>query len=245
MSSPDQNALGLLDGIPEPLRYETTSEDPDDVAWKVASLIPRRGRVLDVGCGTGSTTQIISRLTGLEVLGVEPDEQRRSVAASRGVKIAGAYLTAELAKEIGPFETIVFADVLEHLPSPGDLIQTAKTALSPGGSIVASVPNVAHWTVRFDLLRGRFQYADCGIMDATHLRWFTANSIESLFSKFGFVVTEHLYTVNYALFQNRGGLPFKLFGENTRKRILSALVRSYPRMFGCQHVIRAELRFAQ
>src|SRR5262245_42234591 len=82
-------------------------------------------------------------------------------------------VSEEFLREHGRFDTIVLADVIEHLPDPAEMVSLLKQGLVPDGSIVASVPNVAHWFVRIDLLRGSFNYQEMGIMDATHLRWFT------------------------------------------------------------------------
>jgi SAM-dependent methyltransferase len=208
MASPDGNSLGFLRSIPNPLRYDHQSSDPDDVATKLAALVSRTGRVLDVGCGTGSVTEIIKNKTGADVIGIEPDPERQARAVKRGLKVYCGFLSEEFLYQHGPFQTILFADVLEHLPSPGEMLLLAKKGLAPGGAIVASVPNVAHFFVRVKLLCGRFEYRDCGIMDATHLRWFTTDTLHFFFSNLGFAVTDHLYTVNTGMAEY-GALPFR------------------------------------
>src|ERR1035441_5733907 len=87
MSSPDNNSLGILSTYPNSIRYEFTSRDPDDVAMKIASLISKNSRVLDVGCGTGPTTEIIAQETQARVVGIEPDAARKSFACSRGLNV--------------------------------------------------------------------------------------------------------------------------------------------------------------
>jgi hypothetical protein len=128
------------------------------------------------------------------------------------------------------------------LPNPGELVLLAKKGLVPGGAIVASVPNVAHWFVRLDLLRGRFEYQDCGIMDATHLRWFTRNTLHKFFENLGLRVTDHLYTLNTGMGEYNRCRPWKWFPQTMRYRILRQLLKSYPTLFGCQHVVRASLQ---
>ena len=156
MTSPDQNATGFLDRSPDYLRYENQSRDPDDVGMKLASLIRPKSRILDVGCGTGSITELIERETGASIVGIEPDPERVAVARERGLNVVEGILSLEFLEQFGPFETILFADVLEHLPNPGEQILLAKAGLAADGSILASVPNIAHWFTRVNLLRGRF-----------------------------------------------------------------------------------------
>ena len=237
MQSPDLNSIGFLRTNPNALRYENQSTDPDDVGPKLASLVSRTGRVLDVGCGTGSVTEIIKARTGTEVVGIEPDPARQAMAAKRGLNVYCGLLTEEFVKQHGPFETIIFADVLEHLPSPGEILRIAKKGLAPGGAIVASVPNVAHFFVRMNLLFGRFEYTDSGIMDATHLRWFTKENLHSFFENLGLRVTDHLYTVNTTM-SEYGRRPWRWLPYE--RRLIRLMVRAFPTLFGCQHVVRAE-----
>lgn len=236
MASPDRNSLGFLRHSPNALRYENQSTDPDDVAMKLASLVSGKGRILDVGCGTGSVTEIIKARTGAEVIGIEPDSDRQSIAIARGLEVYRGLLTEEFLLTHGPFQTILFADVLEHLQNPGEILLIAKKGLAPGGTIVASVPNVAHFFVRMKLLCGRFDYRDCGIMDATHLRWFTRKTLHSFFSNLGFSVTDHLYTVNTSM-AGYGSAPFRWMPY--KGAVMKAMVRMFPDLWGCQHVVRA------
>src|SRR4051812_40210561 len=168
---PDGHSQGFLTKSVDPLRYDGQLNDPDEVVGVIIDMIPPGARVLDVGCGTGSVSVQIIANGNATLVGVEPDEVRASKARERGVVVRSGILTPELIDDLGKFDIVLFADVLEHLPDPHSMLELAKTALAPGGRIVASVPNIAHWSVRSDLLRGKFNYRDWGIMDATHLRW--------------------------------------------------------------------------
>ncbi len=229
--------MGFLRGTVNALRYENHSTDPGDVGPKLASLVSLTGRVLDVGCGTGSITEIIKLRTRTEVIGIEPDPARSAAAVARGLNVHCGFLSEDFLAKYGPFDTIVFADVLEHLPNPGQMLLIAKQGLAAGGSIVASVPNVGHFFIRMNLLRGRFEYRDCGIMDATHLRWFTKATLNQFFENLGFTVTSHLYTVNSEMPEYNGRpwrwLPYK-------RGLINLLVRAFPNLFGCQHVVQAK-----
>ena len=94
---------------------------------------------------------------------------------------------AELAGE--EFDVVLFADVLEHLKEPGDVLRRVRPFVAENGSVIASIPNVAHGSVRLALLSGEFRYRDWGLLDDTHLRFFTRASIQDLFEETGYVVT--------------------------------------------------------
>ena len=95
---------------------------------------------------------------------------------------------------LGEFDVVLYMDVLGSIWPIRAELRAAREVLAPGGAVIASIPNVAHWSVRMDLLRGRFDYARYGIMDATHLRWFTARTVHALFASAGLSVVEHRYS---------------------------------------------------
>jgi hypothetical protein len=126
---------------------------------------------------------------GAKVAGVDNDAASVSEAQSVGVSARCADLDLVALSEIFPddrFEVVVFADVLEHLKNPDAVLLDSRSLLAPGGRVLASIPNVAHGNVRLNLLLGRFDYATLGLLDATHLRFFTGDTIGQLFSDAGF-----------------------------------------------------------
>lgn len=88
------------------------------------------------------------------------------------------------------FDCITFLDVLEHSAEPQRMLERARELLAPGGCVVASIPNVGHWSVVADLLEGRWDYAPSGILCVTHLRFFTRTSIETLFAEAGYAIEQ-------------------------------------------------------
>ena len=90
---------------------------------------------------------------------------------------------------------IVFGDVLEHLLDPATVLTSSLELLRPGGSIVISIPNVAHGAVRLALLQGRWNYTDTGLLDKTHIRFFTLTPCSRCWSRPGLSVTEFRSTV--------------------------------------------------
>src|SRR5437016_12769572 len=100
----------------------------------------------------------------------------------------------------GAFDAIVYGDVLEHLHDPARVLAALNRGLAPGGQAVISVPNVAHLWVRLSLAAGRFEYADRGILDRTHLRFFTRRSLGALLTGAGLRV-ERLTATPAPLYQ--------------------------------------------
>lgn len=201
-------------------------------------MITRGARVLDVGCSSGAMSILIRDHRDAEVVGVEPNTDRASVARERGIEVHVGLMSASLLGTMKPFDFIIFADVLEHVPNPAMLLHDAKGALRPGGSIIASIPNIAHWSVRFELLRGRFDYTPKGIMDATHLRWFTAKTVRRLFSVEGLEIVDYRAAAGAAqpfYFEP----PWGWMSRKLRDPIINRAARSWPTLFGFQHVVRA------
>ena len=194
-----------------------------------------------MGCGTGVLTRILADKCRAEFVGIEPDPVRAARAIARDLEVRVGYLTQKLIREIGSFDVVLFADVLEHLPNPQSMLLLSRGALKRRGAVIVSVPNVAHWSVRLCLLRGRFQQQEWGIMDATHLRWFTADSIRSLIGSSGFKATEYRATAGQGLPDNDGRAPLRWLPANYRTHFLRVAARHWPTLFGAQHVIKAEM----
>jgi 2-polyprenyl-3-methyl-5-hydroxy-6-metoxy-1,4-benzoquinol methylase len=164
---------------------------------QVLGILARYARagqsVLDVGTGGGVLgAQLAGR--GLHCIGVEIDAE----AAAAARPFYEAMHVIDLSREGLPgahtFDWIVLADVLEHIPDPGSLLERCRMALRPGGRVIVSVPNVAHAWVRLCVLFGRFPYADRGILDRTHLRYFTWRTLGDLLAEHGFRVLERHVT---------------------------------------------------
>ncbi|HUY23045.1 MAG TPA: class I SAM-dependent methyltransferase [Acidimicrobiales bacterium] len=156
-----------------------------------------RRRVLDVGCGYGALGQEF-RDRGYEVWGIERDPTAVSRATERLDRVVTADLTDTdlIARELAGnrFETIVFSDVLEHMPDPHGLVVGLLPHLAPGGRVIISVPNVANWHTRLSLLFGRFTYRDTGVLDRTHVRFFTVRSATEFVRGCGLQVRSMHYT---------------------------------------------------
>lgn len=136
------------------------------------------------------------------------------------------------------FDAVVCADVLEHLPDPVPVLARVRSWISPGGRLFVSVPNVANVAVRLSLLAGRFEYADRGILDRTHLRFFTRRSARRLVEGAGFRIVRILPTP----------IPAELAFAPLRRPPLRGVSRGlfrlaarvWPTLFGYQFLIEAE-----
>ncbi len=144
----------------------------------------RGRRVLDVGAADGLLARVLAE-RGWKVTGLEADP----AAAAAGAAHCERMLVADLDAGVPPlpeeFDAIVCADVLEHLRDPRGALAALRGALAPGGVVVISIPNIAHLWMRLSLLAGRFDYADRGILDRTHLRFFTRRSLGALVADAG------------------------------------------------------------
>jgi SAM-dependent methyltransferase len=241
MIAPDSSAAGLLANTPEPLRYGVnTSIDEAEISGLMRALMPSGVRVLDVGSGAGGPTLAINRDKGNDVVCIEPDLDRSKAAAALGLCVYHGFFDETACRELGKFDVVVLADVLEHQASPADMLNLAKTCLNDHGIILASVPNVAHWTVRLALLFGKFDYQDIGIMDATHLRWFTQKTFCKLLETKGFVVEDLRFSAGAWMSVYNSGL-MKWIPARIRRRAVIVLSRLAPRLYGCQLVVRGKL----
>jgi 2-polyprenyl-3-methyl-5-hydroxy-6-metoxy-1,4-benzoquinol methylase len=151
---------------------------------------PAARRVLDVGCGPGGFGHSLRQDDPTrERWAVELDADVAATAADHYDRmVVGPFPDA--VTELGArFDCIVFNDVLEHVVDPWATLRAATPLLAEGGAVVASIPNVRNARVVFDLaVRGNWTYTDIGILDRTHLRFFTARSIRQLFVDCGYVV---------------------------------------------------------
>jgi 2-polyprenyl-3-methyl-5-hydroxy-6-metoxy-1,4-benzoquinol methylase len=148
------------------------------------------GRVLEVGCGAGVLGERLkSSGKATHVTGVELSTHAASLARSRLDEVRiGDIESMPLDAWHGQFDTLVVADVLEHLRDPWAALFRLRDCLKDDGTVVASIPNIAHYKIIKKLLFTEWRYEPGGILDHTHLRFFTRGSIEDLFRNAGFEI---------------------------------------------------------
>jgi O-antigen biosynthesis protein len=148
-------------------------------------------RIIDFGCATGYFPALLSQ-SGYLVTGVEINPDAAKIAEAFCDKVIVADLDVTSIQELFPsekFDIATFGDVLEHLRNPWKILRDVQHILKPNGIVVASIPNIAHGDVRLALLQGDFDYSPQGILDNTHLRFFTKKTVEALFEETGYLIT--------------------------------------------------------
>ena len=167
--------------------YRVDIKNSNDSKAILANHIRKNTRCLDVGCGVGYLGEALSKYKNTETYGIELDKKAVEYARKdeKYVDVYNFSVTERKGKEFNrfadsklKFDYIVFADILEHVILPEDVILFFSNYLKPGGKILVSLPNVAH----FDIIRGltnkKFNYGHSGLLDNTHLRFFTKSSFK-------------------------------------------------------------------
>ena len=153
---------------------------------EVAALVPAGARrILDIGCSTGALGAALKARGGAEVVGIERDPARAAAAAARLDRVVTADLEGDV-EDLGRFDCLIAADVLEHLIDPWTTLRAFAARLEPGGIAVVSLPNVRYWETFWQLgRRGTWPRRSEGIFDRTHLRWFTLHDAHMLLIEAG------------------------------------------------------------
>jgi 2-polyprenyl-3-methyl-5-hydroxy-6-metoxy-1,4-benzoquinol methylase len=176
-------------------RYETPLGNRFGRNFIFVELAAQGKRILEFGCANGFISRHL-RERGCSVTGVENDHAAAEEARQWCEKVVVTDLNKqEWVEQVGrDFNTVLFGDVLEHLVHPEHALRMAAKVLAPDGRIIICLPNIAHWRVRASLLRGRFEYEPTGILDATHLRFFTIGSARKFIEDAGYrVVSTHFF----------------------------------------------------
>jgi 2-polyprenyl-3-methyl-5-hydroxy-6-metoxy-1,4-benzoquinol methylase len=167
---------------------EWTLADPANPLNRLVRIIPKGSRVLDIGAGNGMLARLLQHVHAeITVDGVEPDGA--AVIHARPCYRNLFHGTVEdfltQASESIDYDFIVLADLIEHLHNPERLLLLLKERLGRSGRICISTPNISFASVRVALLNGAFDYVDSGILERTHLRFFTLHSLNQLFTAVG------------------------------------------------------------
>ncbi len=221
---------GRLGRVNEPYAYKPSAHSSHG---RVLQMMQHRppARVLDVGCGPGWLAEALRR-QGHHVTGVDVAEEPG--VGGRTDNFIRADLETGIPDSVGAdFDVVIAADVIEHVRRPDVLLMEMAHRLATGGTIIASVPNISHWYPRGRTMIGLFDYDQRGILDTTHLRFFTRRSFTRLAKQVGLQPIARRHT----------GLPFDALGVGTERSlgraaalIDRALVRMWPTMFAYQFV---------
>jgi len=213
----------------EPYEYKPSANSSHAL---VLDLVPLGAplRILDVGCGPGWVAAELRR-RGHHVTGV--DLIAHEGIADRTDRFFSADVEHGLPDEVGSgFDVIIAADVIEHVRNPDELLADLAGRLGPHGLIIASVPNFAHWYPRLRVAAGLFDYDQRGILDRTHVRFFTRRSFRRVLANTGLATASEVYA----------GLPLDVLGvEGASGRVVGAVDglgrRLWPTLFAYQFVV--------
>jgi SAM-dependent methyltransferase len=219
--------------------YGRVSGDPQGVHRMALEMAGDARRAMDVGCGAGQVGALLKE-RGCYVVGVEPDPNAAALAREVLDEVVVDRVECFHREDlVGTFDTIMLLDVLEHVPDPLLALANLRKYITDGGGMIISIPNIGNWTVRKMVLRGNFHYEDYGILDRTHLRFFTWDSFTCLLDEARLRVAE----VRYAFWLDSHHYVRWCFAPLTRLRLLKPAVSKlgprFPRLFAFQFLVKA------
>lgn len=203
--------------------------DPLNIDRQSVSLIREGSRVLEIGCATGFVGEYLIKDKNCNVVGIElGKEESREAEKKLSLVFCGNIEDEKIVKDIAKlrkFDVIYASALVEHLKDPWEALRNWQKFMNKDGYLIITTSNIAHWTIRLNLLRGRFSYEDYGILDNTHLRFFTPVTFKKLVEDCG-------YKIEYfAIDPVGGGFP----------RISKYLSKLFPDIFAYQMLIKARI----
>lgn len=157
---------------------------------KIYKLIPYGSKVLEIGVGSGRLANILSMRKKCKVYCVEKEPAMANIAKTKCVEMLNIDIEeTELPYESGAFDCIILGNVLEHMKEPTKILTKLKKYLSENGFLIYSVPNIVNWHSRMTIFLGKFEYAESGVFDRTHLRFYNLNSAKKLAQEAGYMIT--------------------------------------------------------
>lgn len=212
------------------------SDEPAGTHMLLLNQVAPSSKVLDIGCAAGYLGQYLAIEKQCQMWGIEPDKGAAEAAKQNNYKfllnksIEEALVDPVLAGQ--RFDYILLGDVLEHLLYPERILELLKIFIQDNGRLLISLPNVAHYSIRFSLLRGKWNMKDSGIMDRTHLHFYTLKTAVGLLEERGWKIET---------IRPRGDLErwFRKIGlEKLGKKILFL----FPEFFSVQFIFSAQLK---
>lgn len=196
---------------------------------EAVDVIPETARkILDIGCGTGVLRDFLNQK--ITIHGITISEKEYEIAKNKLDKVFVFNLENGLPENIDKdYDIILASHVFEHIAYPDRLLDDIKKVLIPEGKLIVALPNIMHYKYRFKLISGNFDYEDAGVMDYTHLRWYTFSSAKILLEKSGFIIEKAYVSGELPLYRFSKYLPEKL--QLILKKILFGISKGF---FGMQ-----------
>jgi 2-polyprenyl-3-methyl-5-hydroxy-6-metoxy-1,4-benzoquinol methylase len=223
---------GGQQGVGEDTRDRIYDNAGNEPLLALAPAVP--GRALDCGCGAGANARLL-RARGWEVTGITLSPRERELAAPHCARVLLADLEEGLPDDVGTgYDLVVLSHVLEHLRHPERLLGAVKRLLQPEGVVLVALPNALFYPIRLRVLVGRCDYERDGILDETHLHFYSLASGAALLERSGLRLLEA---------RAEGGVPLRwirrLLSPEAVTRIDAAACRWRPSLFGRQVLYRA------
>lgn len=207
-------------GIFDPEKLELTNIDRQSVA-----LIPENLKVLELGCATGFMSRYLTKAKECQVVGVEIDSLAIKKASRWCFRVIEGDLdqkeTWQKIKKETPFDLVFASAIIEHLKDPWQVMKNIKQVLRKKGILVITTGNIGHWRMRLKLLLGKWEYEEYGLLDRTHLRFFTYKNFIDLIKESGF-------KIEFVGIDPAGGLKY-----------FNWLLKKFPNLYAYQVVIKA------
>jgi 2-polyprenyl-3-methyl-5-hydroxy-6-metoxy-1,4-benzoquinol methylase len=183
---------------------------------------PQAQNILEVGCAAGLTGKALREKGFKEIVGIEVNEEMAQKGKLYYDKLMiGDVEKISLSDEKEHFDCILYGDVLEHLVDPWQVLENHHASLKRGGTIICSIPNVRHYRImKMLFFKGKWEYTEDGIMDKTHLRFFTLDSIQRMLEKAGFEIRELVKKPS-------GAFWLKWLNRFLGNRLINLLARQY------------------
>jgi 2-polyprenyl-3-methyl-5-hydroxy-6-metoxy-1,4-benzoquinol methylase len=186
------------------------------------SQISPGSTVLELGPASGYMTQILAgKGCMVDAIEINPQDAAKAAPYCRKMIVGSLEEAANFAELPGPYHVVLMADVLEHLAAPENVLKLVREKLGPDGLALVSLPNIAFWKMRWALLAGRFDYTDTGILDRSHLRFFTLKTAAAMFHDAGFRLVNAVVPPR----------PIPRFG-----RLKMAIMKAWPALFSINMV---------
>lgn len=201
--------------------------DALNIDRQAVALVPNGAKILEIGCATGFLGEYLIKEKKCHVVGVEIGKNEAEVARKKlHLIIEGDIEDEKTLSEIpGTFDIVYASALIEHLKDPWKALRQWKKFLKKNGYLILTTSNIAHWSMRLELLRGKFLYQQYGVLDNTHLRFFTTETFQQLVSECGYIIE------NFSIDPVGGGYP----------KISKSLSKFFPNLFAYQMLIKARL----
>ncbi len=194
--------------------------------FAVLNSIPENSKnLLDIGCGNGG---LIDFYKG-KIDGITISESEYEIAEKRLNKVFLHNLEKGLPEKLDKYDVIIASHVLEHIAFPENLLLDIKKVMNEKSVFIIALPNIMHYKYRFKLIFGNFKYENTGVMDYTHLRWYTFHSTQKMLKKSGFKITKAFVDGELPFYRITKILP--KFVSNFSKKILFSISKGF---FGMQ-----------